>query len=146
MRALAALLLLARPTAAWADSHTVAIVNGGSATIREIHIAPAGSGLGANRLRSTLPPHATADITYSTGCRATVTLNLDDGRSESFADQDVCAGLRIVSGQGAGSIGVAETGHTAKSKTAAVLPAFQPAHINVPWTGRSITHKFGGLN
>ena len=143
-----ALLLAAAP--AWAGSVTV--VNGGSETIRQIIISPS-LGTGENRLRSTLPPGAQARIGYSTGCQAAVRLVYDSGRSEDFAAVDPCTDASVRSGPGGGVAGpVVAAGSPAKpaaatpaSATAASLPAKAPPPVVPPWTGKSITKRFGGM-
>ena len=147
-------LLLATP--AWAGSVTV--VNGGGETIRQIVIGPSAGG-GDNRLRSTLPPGAQARITYSTGCQAVVRLVYDSGRSEDFAGIDPCTDARVTAGGGATGPAVsagssprpandlvksAATG-AKPTATAANLPVKAPPPVVPPWTGKSITKRFGGM-
>ena len=150
---LAMLASLLQPGAALAEGRGVTVVNGGSDTVREIRIAPAGAASpGENRLRSQLPPRAQARIGYSSGCRVDVRLGFDGGRTEQFLDQDACADLRITAGAGAPGGPMPSAGHAAASHAAAKKPgkdskAFTPAAVEVPpWTGRSITKKFGGMN
>lgn len=142
-------VLLVVPSLALAEGRGVTVLNGAGDTIREIHISPAGSSVhGPNRLRSTLPPKARAHIGYSTGCRADIRLGFD-GRTEEFLDQDTCSDLLVTAGQGATAASASRSAKSAgqgakQGQTAAV---FKPAPVEVPpWTGRSITKKFGGLN
>lgn len=162
--ALALLPLLALPAwtnSAWANSVTV--VNGGTDTIRQIIIG-ATPGSGDNRLRSVLPPGAQARITYSTGCQATVRLVYDSGRSEDFAGIDPCTDPRITAGAGtasaqagtqAGTQGPTQAAatkpaatpskSTKSGATQASLPVKAPPPVVPPWTGKSITKRFGGM-
>lgn len=154
MRALPALLFVLLPAVAAAEGRGVTVVNGGGETIRRIQISPAGSGAhGENRLRSTLPPGAQARIGYSTGCRVDVRLGFESGRAEEFLDQDACAELRVTAGSGAaGAVAAAvpapaRTGAGPKKGKQSKAEPFVPVKIEVPpWTGRSITRKFGGLD
>ncbi len=146
------LLLAAGP--ALADSHSVTVVNSGIETIRRIEIGAGGD----NRLRGQVPPGAQARITYSTGCQADVRIGYDSGRSESFTGVDVCSDPRIATGQGVlggsavlSSGGSASTGRAAPAgkpgaTTASTLPAKAPPPVVPPWTGKSITKRFGGMD
>ena len=151
-------LLLATPAwtnAAWANSVTV--VNGGTDTIRQIIIG-ATPGNGDNRLRSTLPPGAQARITYSTGCQAAVRLVYDSGRAEDFTGVDPCTDPRITAGSGTAAGQVAATAAkpqatpqttpqtTKPGATPATLPVKAPPPVIPPWTGKSITKRFGGMD
>lgn len=151
MRIPLALLLLA-PTLAQAEGHGITVKNSQGETIRGIHIAPAGSGsAGENRLRSQLPAGAEARISYNTGCRADIRLNFDNGRTEDHKDVDVCTDPRIIAGQE----GVAGPAMTPTARGAAGPAARTPAPtatqvakgpVVPPWTGHSITKRFGGLD
>lgn len=147
---IAILALLLAPGAAAAGSVTVR--NGGAETVSGIHMSAAGSGsVGENRMRSQLPPGAEARITYSTGCRADVRIAFSSGRTEDHAGLDVCTDPRITTGQN----GVAGPAMTATPVLAGSPPkaTSQPAPIPAkaaavvpPWTGKSITKRFGGLD
>ncbi len=166
---------VAVPGLALAEGHAVTVVNRTGETIRQIHISPAGaSSAGENRLRSQLPPNAEARITYSTGCKVDVRIGYESGRTEAFTDQDACAELRVAAGQGtstgagtgtgtstgagtstgtstgavAAVAGGAAPGRTRDVRTVGGKPAAPPmAPVVVPpWTGRSITKRFGGLD
>jgi hypothetical protein len=151
MRPLPLLLALALPGIALAEGKGVTVVNGGGETMRQIFISPAGSAShGENRLRSNLPPGVQARIGYSTGCRADIRLAFDGGRTEEFLDQDTCSDLRVTAGQGAVTTAAASPSHggadTKRGKAAQKPNAYVPVTVVVPpWTGRSITKKFGGL-
>lgn len=160
------LLLPAWTNAAWTNAawaNSVTVVNGGTDSIRQIIIGTT-PGSGDNRLRSTLPPGAQARITYSTGCQATVRLVFESGRSEDFADIDPCTDPRITAGAGtaAGQVAVPATASATVSATApkitatstktlkpgatpASLPVKAPPPVVPPWTGKSITKRFGGM-
>ena len=140
---------------ALADSHSVTVMNSGIETIRRIEIGAGGD----NRLRGQVPPGAQARITYSTGCQADVRIGYDSGRSESFTGVDVCSDPRIATGQGvlggagvlsssgaAASPGRAAPAGKAGAKTASTLPAKAPPPVVPPWTGKSITKRFGGMD
>jgi hypothetical protein len=149
---LAALLLLATGPA-WADSHGVTVQNGTPDTIRAIIISPA-PGSTDNRLRSSLPPGATGRIVYSTGCQANVRIGYDNGRTEDHPAVDVCSDPRII----AGTAGIAGPALSAAStpakpavnattlKTASTQPVKVPPPVVPPWTGKSITKRFGGMD
>jgi hypothetical protein len=152
MRALTALLLLALPTLAVADGRGVTVVNGSGEAIKRIEISAAGSSNhGENRLRSTLPPGAQGHIGYSTGCRVDVRLGFESGRTEEFLDQDACTDLRVTGGKGVTTVAAAATAPAAptaqpKKGKPGKTPPFVPVKVEVPpWTGHSITKKFGGL-
>ena len=148
-------LLLASPALAG----SVTVMNGGGETIRQIIIAPA-LGSGDNRLRSNLPPGAQARIGYSTGCQAAVRVVYDSGRSEDFASVDPCTDPHITSGSGGGTAGpvVAAAPGTkpaatqvgaktaAPGTTASSMPVKAPPPVVPPWTGKSITKRFGGMD
>lgn len=170
MRLLPAVLLLAplvaplaATVAAHAEGHAVTIRNGAADTVRGVQIGPAGR-LGENRMRSQLPPGAEARITYSTGCQADLRLTYASGQTEDHAGLDVCTDPRIVAGQ-AGVAGPATTPASSPpvsapvSAIAARSPAAphpgspaKPATVQIdktplpPWTGRSITRRFGGMD
>ena len=145
--------LAALATPAWADSHGVNVQNGTTETIQAIIISPV-AGSGENRLRSTLPPGASGRITYSTGCQANVRIGYASGRSEDHAGVDVCSDPRII----AGTDGVAgpmiaggSTAVPAGAKVKAISakpsgPALAPLPVVPPWTGKSITKRFGGMD
>jgi len=150
-----------------AETHGVTIRNGGGETIRGISF-----GGGESRLRRDLPVGAEARITYSTGCRADIRIAYASGRTEEHPGVEVCADPRIVAGQdgtpgaamapvpavaaaaGAAAAGAAPGG-AAPGKTAsagklatpasAALPAKAPGPVVPPWTGKSITKRFGGM-
>ena len=153
MRCLAAVLALL-PAAALADTHALGIRNGGGEAVTGVYMSAPGSGSpGANRLMSRLPPGAEGTFTYSTGCRADVRIAYAGGRSEDHADVDVCGGGKLVAGQD-GTAGPAMPPTTAKAAsgkpitkaattTATVVKA--PPPVVPPWTGKSITKRFGGM-
>ena len=151
---LAALLLI---LPGLANAGSVTVRNGTSETIRGIHMAPAGSGsVGDNRMRSQLPPGAEARITYSTGCRADVRLAFASGRTEDHPGVDVCADSRITAGQegtagpamAAASPAAPSTRATPASATTPISASLRraPPPVVPPWTGRSITRRFGGMD
>ena len=133
------------------------VQNGTGETIRAIQISPAPGG-GENRLRSSLPPGASGRIGYNTGCVATVRLGFESGRTEDHPDVDVCTDPRVVAGTAgvAGPAGAAMPGGPAAGSSASrgsggVKPAastvtLAPPPVVPPWTGRSITKRFGGLD
>lgn len=150
--------LLLAPDVARAQSHAVTVRNGAADTIRAIQIGPAGR-LGENRMRSQLPAGAEARITYSTGCDADVRLTFASGQTEDHAGLDVCTDPRIIAGQagaagpvaqapvaGGGPRGGVQTAATApgRGKPAAAAPIDKTPVP--PWTGRSITRRFGGMD
>ncbi len=150
----AALLLFLAPALAHAGSVTVR--NGSGETISGIHMAPSGSGaVGENRMRSQLPPGAEARITYSTGCQADVRIAYASGRTEVFAGLDVCVDARVVAGSGgvagpamapgASSPAPAPARPGGGSAPAVAQPAKAPQPAVPPWTGRSLTRRFGGM-
>ena len=155
MRVLAVLLVL--PGVAMAGSVTVR--NGAGEAVAGIHMAPAGSGsVGENRMRSTLPPGAEARITYSTGCRADVRIAYASGRTEDHPGVDTCGDQRITAGTDgvAGPVGTpvarsagltqpASSGRPGPGGPAKIGPVKAPPPEVPPWTGRSITRPFGGL-
>ena len=135
------------PDAARAEAHAITVVNHAGAAIRSIQIGPAGAGsLGANRLRSQLPPDAEARIGYSAGCPADVRLGFDDGRTEDHPGLDACSDPHVLTGSSA-AVG-AGPGRAAKPKRqAAAVPSARAAPATVPpWSGHSITKRFGGLD
>lgn len=149
---LAALLLLpgAAPGHAWADTHTVTIRNGTAETIRAITF-----GDGESRLRRELPPGAEARITYSTSCRTDIRIAYASGRTEDHAGVEACSDPRITAGQdgvaGPPQDAPAATPKAAPGpKVAAASPAVTPVKAQPPlvppWTGKSITKRFGGLD
>ncbi len=153
-RALALLLLL--PLSARAETHAVTIRNGADETIRSVGMAPAGQGkVGPNRMQSQLPPGAAARITYSTGCRADIRLGYASGRTEDHLDVDVCSEPRITAGQDGvagldsppsatrASISTAPVSASRRSAPAIAKPSLPAVP---PWTGKSITKRFGGLD
>lgn len=155
------------PGVVLAQGRTVTVVNSGIETIRRIEV-----GTTDNRLRSSLPPGAQAQIGYSTGCTADVRIGYDGGRTETITGVDVCSNPRIASGQGvlsgtggtgspapppvAGSgpvTGVVVVGGSAPRPGSAPgkaggssLPAKEPPPAVPPWTGKSITKRFGGMD
>src|SRR3954451_19869336 len=141
MRPLPVLFALVLPGLAVAEGRGVTIVNGSSETLREIFIAPAGSGgsggAGENRLRSSLPSGAQARIGYSTGCRADIRVVFDSGKAEDFADQDACSELRLTAGQGAASAAATAAAAQAprdpkRAKTTSKPNAYVPVTVVVP--------------
>ncbi len=153
MRALITLLagfplgLVMPPGAAWAEAHGITVVNHAADTIRSIQIAPAGStSFGVNRLRSQLPPSAEARIGYSAGCPVDLRLGFDGGRVEDHRDLDACANPHVVTGNAAttkASPAPAKPVAAAKHKTNASVAQATPV---TPWTGHSITKRFGGMD
>ncbi len=140
---------------AWADGHGVTIQNASSETIRLIQISPT-AGTGENRLRSQLPPGASGRIGYSTGCLANVRIGYESGRTEDHANIDTCSEPRVV----AGTDGL--PGPTTATLTSVALPRpasgpanplkpvaskveLAPPPVVPPWTGKSITKRFGGM-
>lgn len=154
MRALIVLLAvlplgLALPAAAWAEAHAVTVVNHAAGTIRSIQIAPAGTAsFGANRLRSLLPPNTEARIGYSAGCPADLRLGFDDGRIEDHPGLDACSDPRVLTGGGGVPVAAsAMPGRAAASRHQAAVPTARIVPVEVPpWSGRSITKRFGGLD
>lgn len=153
VRAALAAVALMVPAAAWADGGGIVVVNRTASTIRSIQMTPAGSSAaGVNRLRSRLPPGAQGRIAFSGGCRADVRLGFDDGRTEEFRNQDACAEARIVTGDGpaeAAAPGSAPARPTElrRQRPGASGKTVLPAKAEVPpWTGHSITKRFGGLD
>lgn len=149
------LLAMLAASPAWADSHGVTIQNASSETIRLVQISPT-AGSGENRLRSQLPPGASGRITYSTGCQANVRIGYESGRTEDHGNIDVCSEPRVVAGtDGVAGPMVAPTapGTPARPGTATVNPlksvaskvALAPPPVVPPWTGKSITKRFGGM-
>ncbi len=154
---LAALLL---PGVARADTHAVTIRNAGPETIRGIYFG----GGGDSRLRHDLPQGAEARITYSTSCRADIRIAYASGRTEEHPGVDVCSDPRVTAGtdgtpgapmpaQAAAPAGngkaQAAPGKTAAATTAASAPATPvraPPPVVPPWTGKSITKRFGGMD
>lgn len=153
MRALTVLLAvlplgLALPGTAWAEAHVVTVVNHAAGTIRSIQIAPAGAvSFGANRLRSLLPPNAEARIGYSAGCPADLRLGFDDGRIEDHLGLDTCSDPRVLTGSGAPVAASAGPSRAAASRHQVAAPVARIVPVEVPpWSGRSITKRFGGLD
>lgn len=135
------------PGAAWAEAHAITVVNHGAGTLHSIQIAPAGAAsFGANRLRSQLPPNAEARIGYSAGCPADLRLGFDDGRIEDHLGLDACGDPRVLIGSRA-PVASAAPGRAAAPKPQAAAPAGRTVPVAVPpWSGRSITKRFGGLD
>ena len=152
-RAVAGLAMLA-PAVAWADTHTLSIRNGGGETVVGVFMSPPGSGsAGANRLVSQLPPGAGGIFSYSTGCRADVRIAYAGGRTEDHPDVDICGGGKVVAGQD-GTAGPAMAVAAAKpaggkaavaGKAVASAVVTAPPPVVPPWTGKSITKRFGGM-
>ncbi len=134
------------PGAARAEAHAITVVNHAGATIRSIQVGPAGAGsLGANRLRSQLPSNTEARIAYSTGCPADLRLGFDDGRVEDHLGLDACSDPRVLTGSSAAA-GAAPR-RAAAPKPQAAAPVARAAPVAVPpWSGHSITKRFGGLD
>ena len=160
MRAHLAVLALAAATAAaaagpaLAEGHGVTVQNGTSETIRAIIISPT-AGTGDNRLRSTLPPGASGRLTYNTGCQANIRIGFESGRTEDHPNVDICSDPRIV----AGTQGVAGPMLSPVAMPSATGPATPASKTNAtqsvvvaprpavpPWTGKSITKRFGGMD
>jgi len=137
------------PGAACAEAHGITVVNHTAETIRSIQIAPAGSAsFGANRLRSQLPPSAEARIGYSAGCPADLRLGFDGGRVEDHTGLDACANPHVVTGTGmpaAASSAPARPAAAAKHQAASAVARAAPVTVP-PWTGHSITKRFGGMD
>lgn len=157
MRMLAAAFALL-PAAAFADTHALGIRNGSTDTVTGVYMSAPGSGTpGANRLLSRLPPGAEGTFTYSAGCRADVRIAYAGGRSEDHANADVCGGNKLVAGQdGTEGPAMPATAKAADRKpangktvttTAAAPPTINkaPPPVVPPWTGKSITKRFGGM-
>ncbi len=146
----AGVLALLLPGAALAQSRGVTVANRSGEPVRRILISPAGSASpGENRLRSQLPPHAEARIGYSTGCKIDVRVGYESGRTEEFLNQDACSDLRITAGQGAAAAAPASrpvADARSRGKAEAAKPPQPIAVVVPPWTGRSITKRFGGLD
>ncbi len=136
------------PGTAWADPHAITVVNHAGATIRSIQIGPAGDGsLGANRLRSQLPPNAEARIGYSAGCPADLRLGFEDGRTEDHLGLDACSDPHVLTGSSAATAGPAAGRAAAPKRQAAAVPVARAAPVAMPpWSGHSITKRFGGLD
>lgn len=136
------------PGAAWAEAHAITVVNHAGATIRSIQVGPAGTGsLGANRLRSQLPPNAEARIGYSAGCPADVRLGFDDGRTEDHLGLDACSDPHVLTGNAAAAASAVPSRAAAPKHQAAAVPAARAVPVTVPpWSGHSITKRFGGLD
>lgn len=136
------------PGAAWAEAHTVTVANHAGGIIRSIQIAPAGAAsFGANRLRSQLPPNTEARIGYSTGCPADLRLGFDDGRIEDHLGLDACSDPHVLTGSSAAVVASAAPGRAAADRHQVAVPAARPTPVTVPpWSGRSITKRFGGLD
>ena len=144
----AALLLALLATPALADSHAVIVRNGTSEIVRDIRMGPVGGAVGENRMRSQLPPGAEARISYSTACRADLRLVFAGGRTEDHHDIDVCGDTRVVAGQ-EGVAGPAQPAHATGSTGRPATPVAaitQPPPPVPPWTGHSITKRFGGMD
>ena len=173
MRIVPLCLVLLLPVAALAEGHGVTVVNRSSDTIRRIQISPAGAAsAGENRLRSQLPPNAEAHIGFSSGCRADVRIGYDGGRTEQFLDQDACGAARVTAGQGApgpatsgpatpgqSTSSTSTSGQTGSATASAGAAGSRQGHkgrqsaavkpelvVVPPWTGRSITKRFGGMD
>ncbi len=154
MRALTLLLAVSPlgiallPGAAWAEAHAITVVNHTAGIVRSIQIAPAGAAsFGANRLRSQLPPNAEARIGYGAGCPADLRFGFDDGRIEDHLGLDACSDPHVLTGSSAPVAASAGPGRAAVDKHQVAVPAARPAPVTVPpWSGRSITKRFGGLD
>ena len=145
------LLVLLMSSPAWADSHGVTVQNATGETIRSIQIAPT-PGAGENRLRSQLPPGASGRIAYSTGCQATLRIGYESGRTEDHAGLDICSDPRVIAGtDGVAGPATAATAlprpaSNALKPVAATKVELAPPPVVPPWTGRSITKRFGGMD
>lgn len=150
--------LAALPGVAQAETHGLPIRNGSGESVTAVYMsAPGSAGAGSNRLRSNLPPGAEGTFTYSTGCRADVRLAYANGRSEDHRDVDICGGSRVIAGQDgvvgpavtptAGApVGTSRATGGKPSPTGPGTVALAPPAVVPPWTGRSITKRFGGLD
>ena len=153
MRALTLLLaaplgIALLPGAAWAEAHAITVVNHAGTTIRSIQIGPAGAGsFGANRLRSQLPANAEARIGYSMGCPADLRLGFEDGRTEDHLGLDACSDPHVLTGSTVATASAAPSRAAAPKRQAAAVPVVRTAPVTVPpWSGHSITKRFGGLD
>ena len=144
----AILLVLLFSAPAVAETHHVTIRNGADETIRSVAMATAGSGrVGANRLSSRrLPPGAVARIAYSQGCMADIQIGYASGKIENHPGVEVCSDPRITTGNGVAMR--PSNPIAAKAGPAAPEPAFAkpPLPSVPPWTGKSITKRFGGMD
>ena len=134
------------PSIVRAETHGITVMNRSGDTIRSIQIAPAGAtSYGVNRLRSQLPPGAEARISYSAGCPVDLRLGFDGGRVEDRRDLDACANPHVLTGSATPKAASTAPVHTStvKHKGATTLAGAAPPP---PWTGRSITKRFGGLD
>lgn len=142
------------PGAARADTRGITVLNRTGDILRSIQIAPAGSTVpGENRLRSSLPPNTDARIAYSTGCNVDVRLGFASGRVEKHVGLDACGNSQVMAFDG--TIPASQPGTARTSGSGSVIPASKvqaaPATPPIvlapapPWTGRSITQRFGGL-
>lgn len=102
---------------------------------------PGSNNLGANRLRSNLPPRSESSFTYSNGCHANFRLAYVSGRSEDHRDVDICGGARVVAGQD-GTLGPAVTPTPitpSATRTAGVpSPARHPGCRRAPARGAAL--------
>ena len=131
-----------------AETHGITVMNRSGDTIRSVQIAPAGAtSYGVNRLRSQLPPGAEARIGYSAGCPVDLRLGFDGGRVEDRRDLDACANPHVLTGNSAPAVASTAPARTptAKHKGGTTLAGAAPVTVP-PWTGRSITKRFGGLD
>lgn len=136
------------PGAACAEAHGITVVNHAADTIRSIQIAPAGStSFGVNRLRSQLPPSAEARIGYSAGCPVDLRLGFDGGRVEDHRDLDSCANPHVVTGNVTTTKASPAPAKPVAAKHKANASVAQAAPVTItPWTGHSITKRFGGMD
>lgn len=134
-------------SAAQAETHGVTVVNHTGETIRSIQITPAGdTAFGVNRLRSQLPPGAEARIGYSAGCPVDLRLGFNGGRVEDHIGLDACANPHVVTGNSTtAAASAAPARPVAKHQAAAVAGRAAPVTVP-PWTGHSITKRFGGMD
>ncbi len=154
MRALSLLLAVSPlgiallPGTARAAAHAPPVATPAGATTPRIQIGPAGAGfLGANRLRSQLLPNAEARIGYSMGCPADLRLGFDDGRTEDHLGLDACSDPHVLTGSTVATAGAAPSRAAAPKRQATAVPVVRAAPVAVPpWSGHSITKRFGGLD
>lgn len=135
------------PGTAWAETHGITVMNHTGETVRSIQITPSGdTEFGVNRLRSQLPPGAEARIGYSAGCPVDLRLSFNGGRVEDHIGLDACANPHVVTGSTAVAATPAPARPVAatKHKTSAFAARTTPVTVP-PWTGHSITKRFGGM-
>ncbi len=153
---LAPVLALSLATApARAEGHGVTIRNGGGESIRGIYFG----GASESRLRHDLPQGAEARIGFNSGCRTDIRIAYASGRTEDHPGVEVCTDPRIVAGQdgvagppmaalppNSSPAPVGTAGKAATKVTATTQPVKAPPPVVPPWTGKSITKRFGGMD